>query len=152
MPAAPSGPARASAARSCPTRRPPTVTDAGVANTNVIWHGGKLLALEEAHLPTEIDPKTLETKGYVDYARRIAGPVTAHPKIDPVTGELIFFGYNATGPFSKGMTYGAIGPPASSTGSSASRRPIPAWCTTSSSPRTTCCSRSCRSPAAWTAP
>jgi hypothetical protein len=90
---------------------PPTpVTDAGVVNTNVIWHAGKLLALEEAHLPTEIDPKTLDTRGYVDYARRIAGPVTAHPKIDPITGELIFFGYSATGPFSAGMTYGAIGP------------------------------------------
>ena len=92
-----------------PDAPPTVVTDAGVANTNIIWHGGKLLALEEAHLPTEIDPTTLDTKGYVDYARRIAGPVTAHPKIDPVTGELIFFGYNATGPFSKGMTYGAIG-------------------------------------------
>ena len=91
-----------------PDAPPTTVTDAGVANTNVIWHAGKLLALEEAHLPTEIDPRTLDTKGYVDYARGIAGPVTAHPKIDPVTGELIFFGYNATGPFSKGMTYGAI--------------------------------------------
>jgi len=88
---------------------PPTpVTDAGVADTNVIWPAGKLLALEEAHLPTEIDPKMLATKSYVDYARGIAGPVTAHPKIDPVTGELIFFGYSATGPFSTGMTYGAI--------------------------------------------
>ena len=88
---------------------PPTpVTDGGVANTNVIWHAGKLLALEEAHLPTEIDPKTLATRGYVDYAQRVARPVTAHPKIDPVTGELIFFGYNATGPFSTGMTVGAI--------------------------------------------
>ena len=87
---------------------PSTVTDAGIANTNVIWHGGRLLALEEAHLPTEIDPRTLDTRGYVDYGRQIAGPVTAHPKIDPITGELIFFGYNATGPFSTGMTYGAI--------------------------------------------
>ena len=87
---------------------PSRETDAGIANTNVIWHGGRLLALEEAHLPTEIDPATLETRGYVDYGRRIAGPVTAHPKIDPATGELIFFGYNATGPFSAGMTYGAI--------------------------------------------
>ena len=42
-----------------PDAPPTTVTDAGVANTNVIWHAGKLLALEEAHLPTEIDPKTL---------------------------------------------------------------------------------------------
>ena len=23
----------------------------GVANTNIIWHGGKLLALEEGHAP-----------------------------------------------------------------------------------------------------
>jgi len=92
-----------------PDAPPTVVTDAGVANTNIIWHGGKLLALEEAHLPTEIDPTTLDTRGYVDYARRVAGPVTAHPKIDPVTGELIFFGYSTTGPFSTGMTYGAIG-------------------------------------------
>jgi carotenoid cleavage dioxygenase len=93
-----------------PDAPPTSVKDAGVANTNVIWHAGKLLALEEAHLPTEIDPKTLATRGYVDYARSIAGPVTAHPKIDPVTGELIFFGYNASGPFSRGMTCGAITP------------------------------------------
>ena len=104
-PAAPSGPARASAARSCPMRRlRPSSTAASPIPTSSGTRG-KLLALEEAHLPTEIDPKTLATRGYVDYARGIAGPVTAHPKIDPVTGELIFFGYNATGPFSTGMTY-----------------------------------------------
>ena len=28
----------------------------GVANTNIIWHGGKLLALEEGHAPFELDP------------------------------------------------------------------------------------------------
>src|SRR5439155_3762529 len=33
--------------------------DSGVANTNVVWHGGRLLALEEGHLPTEVDPRTL---------------------------------------------------------------------------------------------
>src|SRR5580704_19519365 len=33
-----------------PDAPPSTVVDAGVANTNVIWHGGRLLALEEAHL------------------------------------------------------------------------------------------------------
>ena len=125
---------------------PPTpVTDAGVANTNIIWHAGKLLALEEAHLPTEIDPKTLETRGYVDYARGIAGPVTAHPKIDPVTGEMIFFGYTATGPFSTGMTYGAIAAVRRRHPRRALRGALsPAWSTTSSSRRTTCCSRSCR--------
>jgi carotenoid cleavage dioxygenase-like enzyme len=66
-----------------PDAPPTAVKDAGVANTNVVWHAGKLLALEEAHLPTEIDPKTLATRGYVDYARGIAGPVTAHPRSIP---------------------------------------------------------------------
>ncbi|MBN8942635.1 MAG: carotenoid oxygenase family protein [Rhizobiales bacterium] len=84
------------------------VTDTGVANTNIVWHGGRLLALEEAHLPTEIDRHTLATLGYRDYDGGLPGAFTAHPKIDPVTGEMIFFGYNANGPFTSGMTCGAI--------------------------------------------
>ena len=28
----------------------------GVANTNLVWHAGKLLALEEGHAPIAIDP------------------------------------------------------------------------------------------------
>jgi carotenoid cleavage dioxygenase-like enzyme len=85
------------------------VADSGVANTNVVWHGGRLLALEEAHLPIEVDPHTLATRGSCDYGHRIEGPFTAHPKIDPLTGEMIFFGYNAGGPFSPTMTCGAVG-------------------------------------------
>ena len=78
---------------------PASVTDdGGVANTNIIFHAGKLLALEEGHLPTEIEPGTLATRGYCDYGGAIKGPFTAHPKIDPVTGEMMFFGYNAGGP------------------------------------------------------
>ncbi len=42
--------------------------DSGVANTNVVWHAGKLLALEEGHQPLEVDPVTLATRGYLDYA------------------------------------------------------------------------------------
>ena len=91
-----------------PDAPPATGTDGGVANTNVIWHAGRLLALEEAHLPIEVDPRTMRTRGYVDYQGGIQGPVTAHPKIDPVTGELLIFGYSTTGPLSTGMTYGAI--------------------------------------------
>ena len=72
--------------------------DGGVANTNIIFHGGRLLALEEGHMPTEIEPGTLNRVGYCDYKGGIAGPFTAHPKIDPVTGEMVFFGYNAAGP------------------------------------------------------
>jgi carotenoid cleavage dioxygenase-like enzyme len=85
------------------------IKDGGVANTNVVWHGGKLLALEEAHLPTEIDPRSLATRGSCDFDRAIKGPFTAHPKIDPKTGEMIFFGYNAKGSFTNAMSFGAIG-------------------------------------------
>lgn len=85
-----------------------TCTDSGVANTNIVFHGGKLLALEEGHLPTEIEPGTLDTRGYCDYDKRIGGPFTAHPKVDPLTGEMMFFGYNAKGPFSSALSYGVV--------------------------------------------
>src|SRR3954463_6661820 len=87
---------------------PQNLTNGGVANTNIIFHAGKLLALEEAHLPTEIDPSTLATRGYHNYQGRVAGSFTAHPKIDPVTGELVFFGYNAAGPLTPALSYGSI--------------------------------------------
>lgn len=78
--------------------------EGGVANTNILWHGGKLLALEEGHQPFEMDPATLESRGYV---RPYAGRVTAHPKIDPVTGEMVWFAYGVGDmPFSKGLSYG----------------------------------------------
>jgi carotenoid cleavage dioxygenase-like enzyme len=85
-----------------------TTRDGGVANTNIVFHGGRLLALEEGHLPTEIEPGTLATRGYCDYKGGIAGPFTAHPKIDPVTGEMMFFGYNAAGPFTPALSFGSI--------------------------------------------
>jgi len=67
------------------------VTSDGVANTNVVWHGGRLLALEEGHAPIAIDPVTIDTLGPYDFARRLTSNMTAHPKIDPVTGEMLFF-------------------------------------------------------------
>jgi carotenoid cleavage dioxygenase len=88
---------------------PASVTDdGGVANTNILFHAGKLLALEEGHLPTEIEPGTLATRGYCDYGGAIKGPFTAHPKIDPVTGEMMFFGYNAGTPLTSTMSYGVV--------------------------------------------
>jgi len=85
-----------------------TIQDGGVANTNIIFHGGRLLALEEGHPPTEIEPGTLATRGYCNYGGSIAGPFTAHPKIDPVSGEMMFFGYNAAGPFSPALSFGSV--------------------------------------------
>ncbi|MBE2245152.1 MAG: carotenoid oxygenase family protein [Burkholderiaceae bacterium] len=77
--------------------------DSTTANTNVIWHGGRLLALEEAHAPFEVDPATLAPLGYQTFEGRLAGPMTAHPKIDPVTGEMIFFGYSTREPLGADM-------------------------------------------------
>ena len=34
----------------------------GLANTNIVWHGGRLLALEEGHAPFEFDPDSLASK------------------------------------------------------------------------------------------
>jgi carotenoid cleavage dioxygenase-like enzyme len=68
-------------------------------NTNVVWHADRLLALMEAALPTRMDPRTLETLGELDFDGRLAGPMTAHPKRDPETGELLFFGYSPFPPY-----------------------------------------------------
>lgn len=67
--------------------------DDGVANTNVLMHGRRLLALEEAHLPIELDAATLGTRGQVDFGGALQGAFTARPKRDPRTGERLFFSY-----------------------------------------------------------
>jgi carotenoid cleavage dioxygenase len=72
------------------------------ANTNIVWHAGKLLALMEAALPTQLAACTLETLGEYDFGGRLVGPMTAHPKTDPETGEMLFFGYSPFPPF---LTY-----------------------------------------------
>ncbi len=94
--------------RKLPDAPPSTITDGGVANTNIIFHAGRLLALEEGHPPTEIEPDTLNRIGYCDYKGAISGPFTAHPKIDPVTGEMVFFGYNAAGPLTPALSFGSV--------------------------------------------
>ncbi|MEB3021490.1 carotenoid oxygenase family protein [[Mycobacterium] crassicus] len=63
-----------------------------VANTHVIRHAGKTLALMESSLPYEIT-NDLQTLGVYDFAGKLADSMAAHPKICPVTGELHFFGH-----------------------------------------------------------
>lgn len=76
--------------------------DRSAANTHLYWHGGKLLALKEDSLPWAIDPHTLETEGRWDfYGKYTATTMSAHPKIDPVTGEMIAYGYEAKGDLTK---------------------------------------------------
>ncbi|MET9671281.1 carotenoid oxygenase family protein [Streptomyces sp. NPDC006475] len=71
------------------------------ANTHVIAHADKLLALVEAGLPYEVTDE-LETVGPCDFGGRLTTAMTAHPKEDPVTGELLFFGYSPKPPY---LTY-----------------------------------------------
>jgi carotenoid cleavage dioxygenase len=72
---------------------------AGRANTHVVSHAGRILALEEASLPMEISPD-LETIGAIDFGGKLATPCTAHPHVCPETGEMHFFGYQlVTAPF-----------------------------------------------------
>lgn len=63
-----------------------------VANTHVVNHAGKTLALVESSLPYEIS-NDLETLGAYDFGGKLVDSMTAHPKICPTTGELHFFGY-----------------------------------------------------------
>jgi carotenoid cleavage dioxygenase len=71
-----------------------------VANTNIVCFGSRLLALEEQHAPFALDPATLEPMGDETFGDALVGPFTAHPKLDPLTGEMVFFGYSARGRFS----------------------------------------------------
>jgi carotenoid cleavage dioxygenase-like enzyme len=63
-----------------------------VANTHVVNHAGKTLALVESSLPCEIS-NDLETLGAFDFGGKLVDSMTAHPKICPTTGEMHFFGY-----------------------------------------------------------
>ncbi len=60
----------------------------GIANTNVIAHAGKTLAIVEGgNLPVELSGE-LETLSRSDFAGTLPAGFSAHPKRDPDTGEL----------------------------------------------------------------
>ena len=80
----------------------------GLANTHIIWHADQLLALEEGSHPFTLSPKTLDSEGYGHYANGLSGPMTAHPKIDPITGELHGFGYMSDALGSASMSYHVV--------------------------------------------
>jgi carotenoid cleavage dioxygenase-like enzyme len=77
---------------------PQEVIDAGgepspvrnTANTNVLYHGGKLVAMWEGGFPHLLN-NDLSTVGLYDYegALQPGDALTAHPKVCPDTGQLI---------------------------------------------------------------
>lgn len=106
-----------------------------VANTNIISHAGHLLALEEGSLPVAMTHAELATLGFHDFGGVIRTPFTAHPKLDPETGDLLFFGYSATGPFTPDIAFGTIDPQGTVTRFEMFRAPYPSmvhdFCVTS---------------------
>jgi carotenoid cleavage dioxygenase len=67
------------------------------ANTHIIRHAGRYLALWEGGLPTEVTAG-LDTVGEYDFGGKLSGSMTAHPRLDPRTGELLFFAYSVLEP------------------------------------------------------
>lgn len=83
---------------------PEVVAEAGLmkntANTNIVRHADRYFALMEAGKPTELT-RELATIGEFDFGGQLSGPMTAHPKWDATTGELLFFGYSPIPPYLK---------------------------------------------------
>lgn len=78
----------------------------GTANTTMIFHAGKALVLKEDDHPYEVDPDTLETRGKFDYGGQVkAASLSAHPKVDPVTGHIRTFSYQAKGDATTDIVY-----------------------------------------------
>lgn len=80
----------------------------GTGNTALIYHHGKLLALSEGDKPYVVkvlEDGDLQTLGMLDYDKRLSHSFTAHPKVDPITGEMFTFGYSHTPPY---ITYRVI--------------------------------------------
>ena len=77
---------------------------ANPANTNTIYHAGKLFALNEGGHPWEVNPADLSTIGEYDYAGGLekSQVFSAHGRIHPGTGDYINFGAGISGITLKG--------------------------------------------------
>lgn len=76
--------------------------DVNQSNVALAAHAGRLLTLGEVGWPYELAPDDLATVGPWDFDGRLTTAMTAHPKIDPATGEMHFFGYGFVDPL---LTY-----------------------------------------------
>ena len=72
------------------------------SNVAVVHHAGRLLTTGEVGWPYELRTSDLSTVGAYDFDGKLGAAMTAHPKVDPVTGRMHFFGYGFTPPY---LTY-----------------------------------------------
>ncbi len=76
------------------------------ANTDLLYWNGHLLALwYMCGAPYRLDPLTLDSRGTDDFGGRLHTSVSAHPKVDERTGELVWFTLADEPPY---MTYGVV--------------------------------------------
>lgn len=76
------------------------------ANTDVVLHNGSLMGLWYiSGQPVRVDARTLETIGVENFGGALLRHVSAHSKVDPVTGEFVFFDYSLYEPW---MTFGTV--------------------------------------------
>ena len=80
----------------------------GNPNVNVISHAGEVLALAEGGPPVAINAQ-LETLGLSRRHHGFTSGMTAHPKVDPITGELMTFRADWAPPFLKYGVFDATG-------------------------------------------
>jgi carotenoid cleavage dioxygenase len=86
---------------------PADAPEKDTANTDVIFHRNRLLALwYRAGRPYAVDPVTLDTIGADDFKGTLRCTVSAHAKADESTGEMMFFDYGMRPPY---MHYGVLG-------------------------------------------
>jgi carotenoid cleavage oxygenase len=84
-----------------PVRHNPRAGSVSVgANTNVLSHAGRTLALVEAGVANYQLSEELDTVGVWDFDGTLAGGYTAHPHRDPASGELHAVSYS----FARGRT------------------------------------------------
>ncbi len=74
-------------------------------NTSIVAHAGKVLALCETGLPHELSQE-LDTICEYDFGGRLRRPMTAHPRIDPHTGEMFMLGASMIRPW---LSYSVVG-------------------------------------------
>ncbi|KAK8657920.1 hypothetical protein V6N13_036137 [Hibiscus sabdariffa] len=74
----------------------------GNANTSLALFGNRLYALAESDLPYTVRLTSngdIETLGRQDFDRTLLANMTAHPKVDPDSGEAFAFRYGPVRPF-----------------------------------------------------
>lgn len=71
---------------------------------NIVRHAGHYLALEEGTPPYEVS-RELDTIGRFDFGGQLPLGMCAHPRFDPVTGDMVVFRYDMEPPY---LTWAAV--------------------------------------------